>query len=137
MEPEVTHKWIPWERYVFILNIDDRDIPLGRHRRIESIRREAEELSVYKGYFARIIDTRKNLTILFNNGWIKFKEEPEKTLHLAKEFEFNAVNAGVFVCPSCGRVWRISDYSYDGYCCPDCEEKAILEERDAEIRGEI
>lgn len=71
-------KWVPWKRYVLILNIDGTDKLLGRFRRVESIRRQAVELSTYRGYIARIIDTRKNLTVLFNNGWIKFQEEEGK-----------------------------------------------------------
>jgi len=69
------YKWVPWNRYVFILNIDGSDKLLGRYRRIESVKRRAEDLSLYAGYTARIIDTKKNLTVLFNNGWIKFQEE--------------------------------------------------------------
>ena len=68
------YKWVPWNRYVFILNIDGSDKLLGRFRRIESIKRRAVDLSLYVGYIARIIDTKENLTVLFNNGCIKFKE---------------------------------------------------------------
>jgi hypothetical protein len=51
-------KWIPWQRYVFILNIDGKDYFSGRHRRKERIQRDREDLRVFLGYTPRIVDTK-------------------------------------------------------------------------------
>ena len=51
--------WIPWQRYVFILNIDGKDCYLGRYRRYEGLAHRLNDLSQYAGYKARIIDTKE------------------------------------------------------------------------------
>ena len=51
-------KWIPWQRYAYILNIDGKDIHVGRFRRQERIRREADHYENLKGIKPRIIDTK-------------------------------------------------------------------------------
>ena len=52
-------KWIPWKRYVFILNMDGKDYFLGRYRRREGLIHRMDDLNRYAGYKARIIDTKK------------------------------------------------------------------------------
>jgi len=53
------YNWIPWQRYIFILNIDSKDYHLGRFRRREGLCRKMDDLNRYAGYKARIVDTKK------------------------------------------------------------------------------
>lgn len=58
------YQWIPWNRYLFLLEIDGKKtIALGRFRRAEGLRRKAIQLQGYKGYLPTIVDTKKNEVI--------------------------------------------------------------------------
>jgi hypothetical protein len=52
-------EWIPWQRYVMILRIDGVQKNLGRFRRKEKLNRKAEELNMFRGYWAEVIDTKQ------------------------------------------------------------------------------
>ena len=55
----IDFRYIPGQRYVFLLQIDGRRlIALGRFRRRETIDRLAGDLKKHKGYKPEIIDTR-------------------------------------------------------------------------------
>jgi len=57
------HKWIPWNRYLFLLEVDGKKTILGRFRRAENLRRTAERLAAFKGYLPTIVDTKKSVVI--------------------------------------------------------------------------
>ena len=60
------HKWIPWNRYLFLLEVDGKKtICLGRFRRAENLRRTARRLVALKGYLPTIVDTKKNEVVSY------------------------------------------------------------------------
>jgi len=66
MKSNDQYKWIPWNRYLFLLEIDGKKtISLGRSRRVEGLRRTAERLAAFKGYLPTIVDTKKNEVVAY------------------------------------------------------------------------
>ena len=60
------YNWIPWSRYLLLLEIDNKKtIRLGRFRRSEGLCREAAGLATHKGYEPTIIDTKRNRNVAF------------------------------------------------------------------------
>lgn len=53
------HKWIPWERYIIFLTIDNsKKKKIGRVMRKDTAAREASRLARYKGYVPEVFDTK-------------------------------------------------------------------------------
>ena len=56
----LTYEWIPFKRYVLRFQIDDnKKIILGRFRCKSSAQKIKDQLSAYKGYKLKIVDTKK------------------------------------------------------------------------------
>ena len=52
-------KWIPWQRFLFQLRVDKKNIVTERFRMRKSAIRAAENLTAYKCYEPTVFDTKK------------------------------------------------------------------------------
>lgn len=59
------HPWIPWQRYILFLTIDNskKKKTMGRLGRKDTAAKVANRLKLFKGYVPEIFDTKAQATV--------------------------------------------------------------------------